>query len=52
MVVVHPFLMLDGQWRSGVRRLLSLMAELARERRAWVVPGGFFADWLTRSEPE
>ena len=51
-VVLHPFLILDAQWRAGVRRLLSLMAELARERRAWVVPGGFFADWVTRGEPE
>jgi peptidoglycan/xylan/chitin deacetylase (PgdA/CDA1 family) len=46
-LVLHPFLMLDGEWRAGVRRLLALMADLARERRAWVVPGGFFSDWLT-----
>jgi peptidoglycan/xylan/chitin deacetylase (PgdA/CDA1 family) len=46
-LVLHPFLMLDAEWRAAVRRLLALLAELARERQAWVVPGGFFADWLT-----
>ena len=51
-VVLHPFLILDAQWRAGVRQVLSLIAELARERQAWVVPAGFFADWLTRGEPE
>lgn len=45
-VVLHPFLMLEEEWLRGVRRLLELIAELARARRAWVVPGGGLAEWL------
>ena len=45
-LVLHPFLMLDEHWAGGVSRLLAFMAELARERRTWVVAGGVFADWL------
>jgi peptidoglycan/xylan/chitin deacetylase (PgdA/CDA1 family) len=45
-LVLHPFLMLDEGWSAGVDRLLGFVAELARERRTWVVAGGEFADWL------
>ena len=45
-LVLHPFLMLDTAWADGVARLFAFMAELARERRTWVVAGGAFADWL------
>ena len=45
-LVLHPFLMLDERWAGGVLRLFEFMAELARERRTWVVGGGAFADWL------
>jgi peptidoglycan/xylan/chitin deacetylase (PgdA/CDA1 family) len=45
-LVLHPFLMLDEGWAGGVSRLFAFIAELARERRTWVVPGGVFADWL------
>ena len=47
-LVLHPFLMLDERWAGGVSRLFAFMAELARERRTWVVTGGAFADWLIR----
>ncbi len=45
-LVLHPFLMLDAAWADGVTRLFAFIAELARERRTWVVAGGAFADWL------
>ncbi len=45
-LVLHPFLMLDERWAGGVKRLFGFMAELASERRTWVVSGGVFADWL------
>jgi hypothetical protein len=45
-LVLHPFLMLDEEWFRGVRRLLALIAELNRDGRAWVIPGGRFAAWL------
>lgn len=45
-LVLHPFLMLDERWSAGVSRLLAFTAELARERRTWVVAGDEFADWL------
>jgi peptidoglycan/xylan/chitin deacetylase (PgdA/CDA1 family) len=45
-LVLHPFLMLDERWSTGVARLLGFVAELARERRTWVVPGDAFVDWL------
>ncbi len=45
-LVLHPFLMLDERWSTGVARLLGFVAALARERRTWVVPGDAFADWL------
>jgi len=48
-VVLHPFLMLDERWSAGVARLLRFMAELARERRTWVVSGDQFVDWLQGS---
>jgi len=48
-LVLHPFLMLDEGWAGGVSRLLAFTAELARERRTWVVAGGVFADWLLSS---
>jgi hypothetical protein len=40
--------MLDERWSAGVSRLLGFIAELARERRTWVVCGDEFADWLRR----
>jgi hypothetical protein len=45
-LVLHSFLMLDEEWFTGVRRLLAVVAELARDGRAWVVPGGRFAAWF------
>ncbi len=45
-LVLHPFLMLDERWSAGVERLFGFIAELAAERRTWVVGGGTFADWL------
>ena len=45
-LVLHPFLMLGEGWAGGVSRLLAFIAELARERRTWIVTGGAFADWL------
>ena len=45
-LVLHPFLMLDERWAGGVSRLFAFIAELARERRTWVIAGGVFADWL------
>ena len=51
-VILHPFLMLDGEWLVGVRRLLELIAELERSGAAWVVPGGVFADWFGRDARE
>jgi peptidoglycan/xylan/chitin deacetylase (PgdA/CDA1 family) len=48
-LVLHPFLMLDERWCAGVDRLLGFIAELARERRTWVVGGGEFSDWLLGS---
>jgi len=48
-LVLHPFLMLDERWAGGVSRLFAFIAELARERRTWVVAGGAFADWLISS---
>jgi peptidoglycan/xylan/chitin deacetylase (PgdA/CDA1 family) len=45
-LVLHPFLVLDERWAGGVSRLFAFIAELARERRTWVVAGGVFADWL------
>jgi peptidoglycan/xylan/chitin deacetylase (PgdA/CDA1 family) len=44
-LVLHPFLMLDEAWAAGVSRVLGAVADLAERRRAWVVPGGLFADW-------
>ena len=49
-LILHPFLMLDDAWATQVSRLLARIADLARSRRTWVVPGGLFADWqLARS---
>ncbi len=45
-LILHPFLMLEEAWCSEVRRLLALVGELGRSRRAWVVPGGHFTSWL------
>ena len=49
-LVLHPFLMLDDRWSAGVARLLGFVAELARERRTWVVSGDEFAEWLQHSK--
>jgi peptidoglycan/xylan/chitin deacetylase (PgdA/CDA1 family) len=48
-VIMHPFLMLDAAWWDQVRRLLALVGELARDGRAWVVPGREVAHALTRA---
>jgi Polysaccharide deacetylase len=45
-LILHPFLMLDDAWASGVDELLASVAELARDGLTSVVPGGVFADWL------
>jgi peptidoglycan/xylan/chitin deacetylase (PgdA/CDA1 family) len=45
-LILHPFLMLDDAWAHGVARVLSTVAELARDGLTSVVPGGVFADWL------
>jgi len=47
-VILHPFLMLDEAWFAGVRELLAQLAALARQRRAWVVAGGAFAQLARR----
>jgi peptidoglycan/xylan/chitin deacetylase (PgdA/CDA1 family) len=47
-VVMHPFLMLEAAWWEQTQRLLALVSELAHAGRAWVVPGGRFAEWLRR----
>jgi len=44
-LILHPFLMLDPAWAGGVSRVLAAIAEGARSRRTWVVPGNVFADW-------
>ena len=44
-LILHPFLMLDGAWAEGVSLVLGAAGGLAEQRRAWVVPGGLFADW-------
>jgi peptidoglycan/xylan/chitin deacetylase (PgdA/CDA1 family) len=51
-VILHPFLMLDREWRLRARELLALISELGRRRRAWVVPGGVFAGWLSDATRE
>ena len=40
-LILHPFLMLDDAWASGVTGLLEWLAA----QRDGVVPGGVFADW-------
>jgi peptidoglycan/xylan/chitin deacetylase (PgdA/CDA1 family) len=45
-LILHPFLMLDDAWSAGVAKVLSAVAELARDGLTSVVPGGVFADWL------
>jgi peptidoglycan/xylan/chitin deacetylase (PgdA/CDA1 family) len=51
-LILHPFLMLDEDWFQGVRRLLAQLATMARERRAWVGPGGQFAASLRAGDAE
>jgi peptidoglycan/xylan/chitin deacetylase (PgdA/CDA1 family) len=51
-LILHPFLMVDEAWFAGVQRLLGMLAELAQQRRSWVVPGGRFAAWLRGSPGE
>ncbi len=46
-LILHPFLMLDDAWFAGVRRLLALLAELARTGRARVMAGGTYAGGLS-----
>jgi hypothetical protein len=45
-LILHPFLMLDEAWATGVAEVLSAVAELTRDGLTSVVPGGVFADWL------
>jgi len=45
-LILHPFLMLNEAWFAAVQQLLTLVNELSRAGRTWVVPGGRFADWL------
>ena len=42
-LILHPFLMLDDAWATGVAEVLSVVAELARDGLTSVVPGGVFA---------
>jgi peptidoglycan/xylan/chitin deacetylase (PgdA/CDA1 family) len=51
-LILHPFLMLDEAWFTGVQRLLALIEELSLAGRIWVVPGGRFADWLRGLDAE
>ncbi|MBV9942504.1 MAG: polysaccharide deacetylase family protein [Solirubrobacterales bacterium] len=44
-LILHPFLMLNPAWSTGVDRVLTVIADLAKGRRTWVVPGNVFADW-------
>ena len=46
-IVLHAFLMLDPAWWTGVRELLALAGDLARDGDAWVGPGADLASWLT-----
>jgi peptidoglycan/xylan/chitin deacetylase (PgdA/CDA1 family) len=50
--ILHPFLMLDDAWWAQVQGLLRLIADLARDQRAWVVAGGEFAASLAGAAPE
>jgi peptidoglycan/xylan/chitin deacetylase (PgdA/CDA1 family) len=43
VLILHPFLMLEPAWWEGARRVLALLAALAREGRARVAPGGVVA---------
>jgi peptidoglycan/xylan/chitin deacetylase (PgdA/CDA1 family) len=45
-LILHPFLMLDDAWSAGVAEVLAVVAELARDGVASVVPGEVFADWI------
>jgi hypothetical protein len=45
-LILHPFLMLDPAWLSGVHYLLGRIRALALGGRTWVVSGGTFAHWL------
>lgn len=47
VVILHPFLMLDPSWWEGVRRVLAVIAGLARQGRARVGPGGRLAEPAT-----
>ncbi|HEY6524658.1 MAG TPA: polysaccharide deacetylase family protein [Solirubrobacteraceae bacterium] len=51
-VILHPFLMLDEAWREQAERLLGQLARLARDGRAWVVPGGELAQALGAPRPQ
>ena len=51
-VILHPFLMLDEAWREQAERLLAQLARLARDGRAWVVPGGDLAQVLGGPRPQ
>ena len=50
-LILHPFLMLDDAWATGVGDVLTAVAELARDGLTSVVPGGVFADWLAGALP-
>jgi peptidoglycan/xylan/chitin deacetylase (PgdA/CDA1 family) len=39
-VILHPFLMIDHAWWEQTRRILTRIAELGRDGRAWTGPGG------------
>lgn len=47
-LILHPFLMLEDAWRAAVARILARIGEQVRGGTSWVVPGGVYADWLTR----
>lgn len=39
-LILHPFLMLDPEWRRGAGELLAVIGAMAREGALWVGPGG------------
>ena len=51
-MILHPFLMLDEAWWEQAERLLAQLARLARDGRAWVVPGGELAQALGGPRPQ
>ena len=49
-LILHPFLMLDGEWRHGVSQLLARLAALAAARNMRVGSGGALAHRLRQDD--